>query len=54
MLLACLAAACVLALLGVRGTMSVQHFSLTGSAVTLRAIACVLALIATLLVMDGA
>ena len=49
-LLACLAAACVLALLGVRGTMGVQHFSLTGSAVTLRSIACVLALIATLLV----
>ena len=44
------AGAAVLALLGVRGTMSVQHFSLSGKAKTLRVAACWLALIALLLI----
>ena len=47
---ACAVLAAVLALLGMRGTMTVQHYSLPTGAVRLRMAACVLALIAVLLV----
>lgn len=49
-ILVCIAASLVLALLGARGSMNVQHYSLSGSAKKLRSIACWLAFIALMLV----
>ena len=49
-IVACILGAAVLAVLGVRGTMNVQHYSLGGSAKTLHTIACWLVFVAVLLV----
>lgn len=48
-LLLCAAGAVILALLGVRGTMDTQHYTLKGAARTLRTLACWLAFAAVLL-----
>ena len=49
-ILVCIAASAVLALLGAKGTMDVQHYSLAGKAKKLRSGACILAFIALMLV----
>ena len=49
-LVACVIAAVVLSMMGVRGTMDVQHYSLGGSAKKLRLAACAFAFAAVLLV----
>ena len=49
-MLLCIAGACVLVLLGIRGTMDVQHYSLGGRSAKLRLAACVLVFAALVLV----